>query len=291
MAETTFDVFREPSMRHTHLPFRRACTLGMLAAACTLWLLLGAAPASAQTTVGGATTVVVAPGDTLISIALEHSTTVSALVRSNGLDSADLIFVGQELVVPGATTSPGVSSSPEGGSHVVLPGETLYGIASRYQTSVTELARVNDLWSPDYIYVGQKLVIPGSTSYPSTGLVGGTIGRSILVDLSSQQLHALENGNVVRSFTVSTGKPSTPTPTGSFAIYSRYPMQRMVGVDYDLPNVTYVQYFEGPYSFHGTYWHSDFGTPVSHGCINLQPADAEWLWSWTGIGTPVVVRW
>ena len=42
---------------------------------------------------------------------------------------------------------------------------------------------------------------------------------------------------------------------------------------------------------HGTYWHNSFGVPVSHGCINMRPADAEWLWSWAGIGTAVTVQW
>ncbi|MFN8424586.1 MAG: L,D-transpeptidase, partial [Anaerolineae bacterium] len=41
---------------------------------------------------------------------------------------------------------------------------------------------------------------------------------------------------------------------------------------------------------HGAYWHQSFGIPVSHGCVNLQPGDAAWLWEWSAIGTPVIVQ-
>ncbi len=61
----------------------------------------------------------------------------------------------------------------------------------------------------------------------------------------------------------------------------------MVGGDpalgnyYDLPNVQWVQYFYSDYSFHGTYWHNNFGHPMSHGCLNMTIADAKWLFDWT----------
>jgi len=65
----------------------------------------------------------------------------------------------------------------------------------------------------------------------------------------------------------------------------------MSGPGYWAPGVPYVQYFTGDYALHGTYWHTDYGTPVSHGCVNLQTPDAEWLWGWASIGTGVVVQW
>jgi lipoprotein-anchoring transpeptidase ErfK/SrfK len=55
---------------------------------------------------------------------------------------------------------------------------------------------------------------------------------------------------------------------------------------FDLPGVPWVLYFtESGLSFHGTYWHNDFGHPRSHGCINISPQAAKWLYRWT---TPVV---
>ena len=51
---------------------------------------------------------------------------------------------------------------------------------------------------------------------------------------------------------------------------------------YNLPNVKWVQYFYQDYSFHGTYWHNDFGEPKSHGCLNMTNTDAKWLFDWAG---------
>jgi lipoprotein-anchoring transpeptidase ErfK/SrfK len=56
---------------------------------------------------------------------------------------------------------------------------------------------------------------------------------------------------------------------------------------YDLPGVPWVSYItKSGVSFHGTFWHNDFGTPHSHGCLNLSMEDAKWLYLWT---LPVVL--
>jgi LysM repeat protein len=96
---------------------------------------------------------VVKQGDTLTSIARQHDVTVSALVEANSLANPDLIRVGQRLVLPGG--------GGDGRVHVVVGGETLAGIASRYRVSLTALARANDIGNPNRIRVGQRLVVPG----------------------------------------------------------------------------------------------------------------------------------
>jgi lipoprotein-anchoring transpeptidase ErfK/SrfK len=82
----------------------------------------------------------------------------------------------------------------------------------------------------------------------------------------------------------------TPTPIGEFAIYSKVRSQTMSGPGYTLPNVQFVAYFYTSYAIHGTYWHDNFGHPMSHGCVNMRDLDAQWLYSWAPIGTPVSVR-
>jgi len=80
---------------------------------------------------------------------------------------------------------------------------------------------------------------------------------------------------------VSTGKLSPPLPQG-FAIQSRHRFARMQGSDYNIPDVPYTMYYSGNYAIHGTYWHHRFGTPVSHGCINVAVDHARWtgpLWA------------
>ncbi|MBD2293174.1 L,D-transpeptidase [Anabaena sphaerica FACHB-251] len=114
--------------------------------------------------------------------------------------------------------------------------------------------------------------------------------RRIEIDLSEQRLRAWDGKNLVYSFRISTGKRSTPTPVGRFAINSKYRTHRMRGTGYDIPDVPYAMYFYEGYAIHGAYWHNRFGTPISHGCVNLPVKQARKLYNWAGTGTVVVVR-
>lgn len=116
-------------------------------------------------------------------------------------------------------------------------------------------------------------------------------GKWIEVELDTQRLVALEDGRMVLTTAISSGALKTPTPKGTFRIYRKYEKQRMTGPGYDLPNVPWVMYFrKGGYALHGTYWHNNFGRPVSRGCINLPIGDAAWLFHWAPSGTTVVIR-
>ncbi|MGD1914216.1 MAG: L,D-transpeptidase [Rivularia sp. (in: cyanobacteria)] len=114
--------------------------------------------------------------------------------------------------------------------------------------------------------------------------------RWIQVDLSQQRLIAWEGNKAVFGVIVSTGKKSTPTPIGVFNIYTKLKKTRMRGEDYDVPNVPYTMYYQGGYGIHGAYWHNNFGTPVSHGCVNVAPNHAKKLFNWASVGTTVVVQ-
>ena len=113
-----------------------------------------------------------------------------------------------------------------------------------------------------------------------------TTGKWISVDLDHQRTFAWEGDQLIKSFYISSGKARTPTVTGVFRIWGKIAAQRMEGGSraagdyYNLPNVQWVQYFYQDYSFHGTYWHNNFGTPMSHGCVNMTNADAKWLYEW-----------
>jgi lipoprotein-anchoring transpeptidase ErfK/SrfK len=114
--------------------------------------------------------------------------------------------------------------------------------------------------------------------------------RWIDVDLSQQRLYAYEGNTLVNSFIVSTGTWQTPTVTGTFNIWVKLRSTSMSGPGYYLPNVPYVMYFYKDYGLHGTYWHNNFGTPMSHGCVNLATPDAEWLYNFASVGTVVNVH-
>ncbi|GAP17454.1 L,D-transpeptidase, partial [Levilinea saccharolytica] len=116
-------------------------------------------------------------------------------------------------------------------------------------------------------------------------------GRWIDVNLTTQSLTAYEGDAAVNTFIVSTGTWEHPTVTGQFAVYVKYASADMSGPGYYLPNVPYVMYFYEGYGLHGTYWHNNFGVPMSHGCVNLQTDDAGWLFDWAAVGTTVNVHY
>jgi len=119
----------------------------------------------------------------------------------------------------------------------------------------------------------------------------GNGGRWIEVNLTQQRVYAWEGDVLMNSFIVSTGTWATPTVTGTFNIWNKTRIQTMSGPGYSLPNVPFVMYFYKDYGFHGTYWHNNFGTPMSHGCVNLTIPDSEWLYNWASYGTTVRVHY
>ncbi len=115
--------------------------------------------------------------------------------------------------------------------------------------------------------------------------------RWIDVNLSTQRTYAFQGDDLLRSFVVSTGTQYHPTVTGQYKIYVKYHYADMAGPGYYLPNVPYVMYFYKGYGLHGTYWHHNFGTPMSHGCINLTIDDSAWLFDFASIGTLINIHY
>ncbi len=121
--------------------------------------------------------------------------------------------------------------------------------------------------------------------------------RWIEVSIGQQWLYAYEDDVLVYSAPVTTGKDGYNTPIGNFAIYDKLPLQTMSGSaggeSWYVPDVPWVMYIYGGVALHGTYWHNLFGSGyrISHGCINLTIADAQWLYNWAAIGVPVSVRY
>lgn len=115
--------------------------------------------------------------------------------------------------------------------------------------------------------------------------------RWIDVNLSEQRVYAYEGDVVVNSFLASTGVAQTPTVTGKYKIYVKVRVQDMSGPGYYLRDVPWVMFFYDEYGFHGTYWHNNFGTPMSRGCVNLTIDDAAWLFNWASVGTVVNVHY
>ena len=137
------------------------------------------------------------------------------------------------------------------------------------------------------------MVFPSGSEIPQVVNVAQN-ERWINVDLATQTLTAYEGATPVFNTLISSGTANHPTVTGQYRIWLRYESQtmngRLLGYDYYLEDVPYVMYFFNDYALHGTYWHNNFGTPMSHGCVNLATMDAEWLFNWSSYGTLVNVH-
>jgi lipoprotein-anchoring transpeptidase ErfK/SrfK len=145
-----------------------------------------------------------------------------------------------------------------------------------------------------------------------------TRDKRIEVDLGQQELFAFEHDKLVFRTRISSGIPDsrprengipTVTPRGQFYVDKKMPLRHMGNgrltanlEAYELPGVPWVSYFHMTgVAFHGTYWHTDYGRPRSHGCVNMRPEEAKWLFRWSqpvieadvklkwGYGTPVYI--
>lgn len=143
-------------------------------------------------------------------------------------------------------------------------------------------------------YRGNKVISYNSESGSLARVLGSNDSpKKIEVDLTNQKLYAYEGSTKVYDFLISSGK-WYPTPTGTFHIWGKFKYIKMSGGNpltrtyYYLPNVPYVMFFGNDtvaasrgFSLHGTYWHDNFGHPMSHGCINMKTEEAEMLYYWS----------
>ncbi len=119
--------------------------------------------------------------------------------------------------------------------------------------------------------------------------------KMVLVNKESYKTQAIQNGQVQKEVTVSTGKPGFETPNGTYSILRKKDISDMKGCGggecWEVKNVKWQSYFtnEG-HAIHGTWWYVNYGNQnASHGCVNMRESDAEWFYNWLDIGTPVVV--
>jgi hypothetical protein len=112
--------------------------------------------------------------------------------------------------------------------------------------------------------------------------------KLIVVESETQMVTAFEGDKLVFSNRCSSGAKGTETPIGEFRTYHKGPAVHMTNQGdaleniYNLPGVPWCSFFTGAgHAFHGTYWHNDYGRPRSHGCVNLTPEQAKFIYRWT----------
>ena len=260
---------------------------------------------------GGYQLYTVRPGDTLLRLAAKHGISLPRPVAVNGFSSGEWRKVGQDPLAPRAPASqpenplsalqpaPPVARMQPGRNHpavhIVQTGELLADIAQGYGVNPAAMARLNNLQNDSALESGRALRIPSANALELLEGIERRLNRAryptrterwIEVDLNEQVAIAYEGATPVKAFIISSGVSDTPTVTGTFRIWSKVAVQdmrggnRAAGTYYHLKDVRNVQYFYKNYAFHGAYWHSNFGTPMSRGCINMTDEDARWLFDW-----------
>jgi L,D-transpeptidase-like protein len=124
----------------------------------------------------------------------------------------------------------------------------------------------------------------------------GADGTAIAVDTYEQAMGVYQNGQLIFATLVSSGSRYFPTRPGTFHVWAKLKYGRMTGAYrpdrsdyYFLEDVPWILYYDGDRALHGAYWHDHFGTKGSHGCVNLSPRDARWLYDYASVGTTVVI--
>ena len=122
----------------------------------------------------------------------------------------------------------------------------------------------------------------------------GGVGPSekwIHVDLARQGIVAYEGDQPVYATLISSGKEGHDTPSGLYRVKRKFIAKTMRAIDpkeglYHIEDIPYIMYYHGGYALHGAFWHDTFGNVRSHGCTNLPPADARWLFHWSNPDVP-----
>ena len=189
------------------------------------------------------------------------------------------------------------------GADAPLAYRTYYGCVFKIISSAADASQATWYQISDeyagydfYVNAAHTRPIPREEFAPISPDVPAEAKR-IEVDTKNQMVTAFEADKAVFSARVATGAAfhmadgtvqDFATPPGNHRVYMKLPSQHMVGGaagdadHYDLPGICWISYFitQG-IAFHGTYWHNDYGIPRSHGCVNMLPEDAKWIYMWT----------
>jgi len=302
---------------------RRAIRPGGLLAVVLLALSLGSANWQAVQAAPASDSIIhiVQPGESLYLIGLQYGVSWSDIMLANQLPTTT-IYVGQQLIIPGgqpasstAPAAPAATTQPspppdEASTYVVRHGDSLSAIARRFGLTAADLVGANSLANPSLIFAGQVLVIPvGQAADGATASVPGpadpTAGREpgpdklILVSLSEQRMTVYQNGGVLYQWVVSTGEPGLDTWPGQYSVLDKIPNAYGANWDLWMPNWLGI-YWAGdlengihalPILSNGLrLWDGYLGTPVSFGCVILGIQEAQTLYDWAEVGTPVNIQ-
>jgi L,D-transpeptidase catalytic domain/Bacterial SH3 domain len=181
--------------------------------------------------------------------------------------------------------APSVGHLPAGDLVKVLvegPGQDVQGSSTWYRI---DGGRYAGGWVHSSLI--QRAAQPQANTTPPPA--GSASGRWVVVDRRHHSLTLVDHGEPAFVTYVALGVAGRETPTGTYSTWGKYRADDMTSASvknpggyYDLPNVPDTQYYlDGGFAIHGTYWHDDFGSDESHGCVNITWTDGRYLFSQT----------
>ena len=239
-------------------------------------------------------------------IVLEQPSYFYSVATSTPAPTKEIIIQTTQTPPPATPTPTIITATPTPTQvpityYTVQPGDTLEKIAQEHDLNWLQLANYNQLSNPNSLQIGQIIKISHdpedyediSPYYQAEIYQAKENEKHILVVLSEQRLYTYEGDTLLNSYLISSGTANYPTVTGVFKVWIKLESTTMSGGSgadaYYLPDVPYTMYFYGDYGIHGTYWHNNFGTPMSHGCVNMRTEDAQEVFEWAEVGTIVQV--
>ncbi len=174
--------------------------------------------------------------------------------------------------------------------------DVLQPVGSEYP--IVEILATMRIRGENWHLIGPNQWVPGrgvAVVTPRTSAPDGVEdGNWIDVDLAEQSLAVYENNRLVYATVMASGAEPLFTRPGLFQVYEKKESETMTGERntpnfYHLENVPWTMYFDKARALHGAYWRARLGYPQSHGCVNLYPGDAHWLFNWAKVGTWVHV--
>jgi lipoprotein-anchoring transpeptidase ErfK/SrfK len=186
-------------------------------------------------------------------------------------------------------------STSSGGSANMRAGPGLsYTILAVLAAGTTGTVQSGETAADGYRWL--KVTMGGSTGWMATIVLatgtGSTTELLIDVNLTTQYMVVYRGSTVIGESLVSTGRPGYETPTGTFSILRKLTSETMSGPGFYYPDVPWVMYFtNNGHAIHGAYWHTNFGTPGSGGCVNVPVSFGEWLYGVTPLGTKVRIHY
>lgn len=207
-------------------------------------------------------------GDTIANIAARFNITVSDILNSNAGIVPERLYIGQVICIPQPKANE--PACPTMNYYVIQKGDTLTTIAGIFNVTVQQLVNANFSINPYALNVGQVLCIPISPS-----------PARITISLSAKILSLYREGKFVKSYPIAIGKPSTPTPRGTYIIVNKQ-------INPGGPFGTRWMGLSRPhYGIHGNNNPASIGTAASNGCIRMYNEDVNELFNQVAVGTVV----